>query len=606
MESMSNHTPQPQQRGRLNPHQPRDKVAAGRERAFRLVPAAMALLMASVLAACGGGGGSTSGAAASTSLPTGTSTAAGATTATAPGATGTTTTGSTGTTTPPADTTPTPVQAAQSSYGIGLPAGGSSSGTAPLPPGPVGDPATLGQWSAVYNWPQVAINLDLLPDGKILSYADDDDADYHRTGKRGPGFSKAYVTDIQPDSPPGGSIYVPNNTTDLFCSGDAYMPDGRMLVAGGHISDGVGSADASIFDFHDYSWTKVDSMNAGRWYPTATSLPNGEILITGGLIDPTTVNQLPQVWKVNGGWRDLPNASMEYAGYAPMHVAPNGKVFMSTSQTSRYIDTAGNGNLITVAPHKYQRPRDYGSSVVYDDGKILVMGGDGNGTDSTPPTETAEIINLNDANPAWQWTSPMQYKRRQMNATLLADGTVLATGGTSTTGFNDAAQAVLPAELWDPATGKWTTMASMAVPRLYHSTALLLPDGRVLSAGGGRPAPDNGTDNSNVEFYSPPYLFRGARPHLITAPVSVNFGDTFSVQTTDAADIAKVTWVRLGVVTHAFNMNQRINVLPFTVGKSTLNITAPSNRNLTPPGHYMLFLINSKGVPSIAKIVQII
>jgi hypothetical protein len=593
---------------RVQTCKPGCRLAATPTRAIRLVPAALSLMMISALSACGGGGTAPAIGAASTSVTA--SGASGASTGTAPGSvTGTTPPASNGTSstaTPPAGTTTTPVQAAQSSYGIGLPAGGSGTDTTPLPPGPVGDPATLGQWSSVYNWPQVAINLDLLPDGKILSYADDDDADYHRTGKRGPGFSKAYVTDIQPDSPPGASTYVPNNTTDLFCSGDAYMPDGRMLVAGGHISDGVGSADASIFDFRDYSWTKVDSMNAGRWYPTATSLPNGEILITGGLIDPTTVNQLPQVWKVNGGWRDLPNASMEYAGYAPMHVAPNGKVFVSTSQTSRYIDTAGDGNLVTVAPHRYQRPRDYGSSVVYDDGKILVMGGDGNGTDSTPPTETAEIIDLSAANPTWQWTSPMQYKRRQMNATLLADGTVLATGGTSTTGFNDASQAVMPAELWDPATGKWTTLASMAVPRMYHSTALLLPDGRVLSAGGGRPAPDHGTDNANVEIYSPPYLFHGARPHLISAPVSVNFGDTFTVQTTDAIDISKVTLVRLGVVTHAFNMNQRINRLPFTVGKSVLNITAPSNRNLTPPGHYMLFLINSKGVPSIAKIVQII
>jgi hypothetical protein len=569
--------------------------------------AALSLIMLSMLAACGGGGGSsgTTAAAGSTTVPANILTSGGSTTPAPAGGAGTGTTGTTGTLGTPGTTT-SPSQPAPSSYGIGLPAGSGSVDPTPLPTGPTGSPGTLGQWSPVYNWPQVAINLDLLPDGKILSYADDDNADYHRTGARGPGFSKAYVTDIQPDAAPGASIYVPNNTTDLFCSGDAYMADGRMLVAGGHISDGVGSSDTNIFDFHDYSWTKVDSMNAGRWYPTATTLPNGEILITGGLIDPTTVNQLPQVWKVDGGWRNLPNASMEFAGYAPMHVAPNGKVFVSTSQTSRYIDTTGSGALTTVAPHKYQRPRDYGSSVVYEDGKILVMGGDGNGSDTTPPTETAEIINLNDANPAWQWTSPMQYKRRQMNATLLADGKVLATGGTSTLGFNDAAQAVLPAEMWDPATGNWTTMASMAVPRLYHSTALLLPDGRVLSAGGGRPAPANGVDNSNVEIYSPPYLFQGTRPHLVSAPASINYGASFTVNTPDASDVVKVTWVRLGVVTHAFNMNQRINRLAFTVGDSILTITAPANRNLTPPGHYMLFLINSKGVPSIAKIVQII
>ncbi|SNS48399.1 Kelch motif-containing protein [Noviherbaspirillum humi] len=199
----------------------------------------------------------------------------------------------------------------------------------------------------------------------------------------------------------------------------------------------------------------------------------------------------------------------------------------------------------------------------------------------------------------------MKYARRQLNATILADGKVLVTGGMSGPGFNDAATAVLAAEMWDPLTGKWTEMASMKIPRLYHSTALLLPDGRVLSAGGGQPAPLNGVDNSNAEIYSPPYLFTGSRPTVKNAPATLQYGQGFFVETPDAGSIVKATWIRLGAVTHAFNMNQRINYLQFTKTATGLNVTAPADPNLTPPGHYMLFLINERGVPSIARIIQI-
>ena len=157
-------------------------------------------------------------------------------------------------------------------------------------------------------------------------------------------------------------------------------------------------------------------------------------------------------------------------------------------------------------------------------------------------------------------------------------------------------------------------MASAKIKRLYHSTALLLPDGRVLSGGGGKPPPTNGTgsDNYNVEIYSPPYLFTGVRPTIKTSPASLAYDTTFQV-TTDAADITTISLVRLGSVTHTFNMSQRIKFLNFTasanpLGGSTLNITTPlsTQKTLAPPGHYMLFIINSNGAPSVAKIVQLL
>jgi Domain of unknown function (DUF1929) len=152
----------------------------------------------------------------------------------------------------------------------------------------------------------------------------------------------------------------------------------------------------------------------------------------------------------------------------------------------------------------------------------------------------------------------------------------------------------------------------MQVQRLYHSTAVLLPDGRVLSAGGGMPPgggmlPGGGfdTNHPDAEIYSPPYLFKGPRPTITSAPDNVNYGQPFVVQTPDATSITKVTLIRLSSVTHAFNQNQRINHLLFSQWQGGLQVSPPWNSNLCPPGHYMLFIINSQGVPSVAKIIRV-
>jgi len=202
----------------------------------------------------------------------------------------------------------------------------------------------------------------------------------------------------------------------------------------------------------------------------------------------------------------------------------------------------------------------------------------------------------------------MQYSRRQQNATILPDGTVLVTGGTSAAGFNDNSGAVFAAELWDPASGNWTTMANMAVPRLYHSTAALLPDGRVLTTGGGRPkATNGGIDHPDAEIFSPPYLYKGTRPTITTAPSLASYGGSITIDTPDAAGITRVTLVGLTTTTHAFNMGQRFSALPFSnAGGGSLLATVPVSPNLLPLGYYMLFIINGNGVPSIGRMIRIL
>ena len=287
-------------------------------------------------------------------------------------------------------------------------------------------------------------------------------------------------------------------------------------------------------------------------------------------------------------------------------------------QETWFLDTSAPPNLGEWTPgprfggpdFDCDAPRFYGPAVIYD-GKVLLIGG---GED--PVTRCAQLIDLNEESPAWITVEPMNFKRRHHNGTFLPDGKVLVTGGTSTPGFNDADGAVLEVEIWDPERGdeipgtgvrpgEWSIMAPIVVKRLYHSTALLLPDGRVLSAGGGQPSAEEEIDHRSMEIYSPPYLFNGSRPTIASAPEAVTWGQPFFVQTADAADITKVSLIRLGAVTHAFDQNQRFVTLAFSPAANGLIVTIPSNPNLAPPGHYMLFIINGQQVPSVADIVQV-
>jgi hypothetical protein len=460
-----------------------------------------------------------------------------------------------------------------------------------------------GEWSQIYTWPDVAIHLSLLPDGKVVSFSDDDHGEYHTKGTRAADFSKGFVIDIPINGEPltGDAAYIPNRSTNLFCSGHSLLPDGRLFISGGHEGkDHLGSQDITILNKSNgqYVWgTQSAKMAYGRWYPTVLTLANGEMLmLAGSRTTSTDENPLPEVWKVGGGIRALTAAVRDNIPYFPnLHVAPNGKTFMAgPSQATSYLTTSGTGSW-SAGPARKVANRRYGPSVMYAPGKILMAGG------GDPATKTAEIINLGATNPSWTYTNSMAYARRHHNATILPDGKVLVTGGTAAS--NDETKAVFAAEVWDPAIGGWITMASMKVPRLYHSSALLLPDGRVLSSGGGRGS--GGKDYKNAEIFSPPYLFDGSRPTIESSPASANYGQTFFVGTPNVSAITKVSLIKLGSTTHTNNMNQLINFPSFTKATNGLNVALATNRNAFTPGHYLLFILNSNGVPSIAKVIHI-
>jgi hypothetical protein len=195
--------------------------------------------------------------------------------------------------------------------------------------------------------------------------------------------------------------------------------------------------------------------------------------------------------------------------------------------------------------------------------------------------------------------------RQWVSATVLADGRVLATGGSALdnklSGVNNAA------EIWNPDTGKWTLGAAGTNARLYHSGALLLPDARVLVDGGGAPGP---LTNLNVEIFTPPYLLDSAgeampRPSITVAPGTIRIGQNFSVGFSNASSISRVTMLKTGSVTHSVNMEQGFLELGFTSAGSMLDVAGPARATDAPPGYYMLFVIDSQGVPSSARIVRI-
>jgi WD40 repeat protein len=439
----------------------------------------------------------------------------------------------------------------------------------------VGSEATVGKWGAPFAWRIVAVHLSLLPDGKVLSWGEAGDPQVWNP------VTKSFT-------------WVPVGT-ELFCSGHTFLPDGRLLVTGGHQSDTHGLPDVNLFQRSTASWSTGQKMARGRWYPTVITLANGEAVTVAGSDLSGKHVQTPEVW-TGSGWRALTGAKRTLQWYPRSFLAPNGQVFHAgESRATAFLSTSGTGSWTPVGDRLYGS-RSYGAAVMYEPGKVLYVGGGFT-------TNTAETIDLNRAAPVWQWTGRMRHARRHLNATILPTGQVLVTGGTAGTIHTDESKAVFAAEMWEPGAGTWSLLASGSVIRGYHSTAVLLPDGRVLVTGSGDS--ERATDQRTAELYSPPYLFKGSRPLISSAATSLRYGQTFLLGTAQASSIRVVSLVRLGSTTHAFNMNQRFNRLSFVATTGGLNVKLPTNRNLAPPGHYILFILNGNGVPSPGKIIRL-
>lgn len=500
------------------------------------------------------------------------------------------------------------------SYTLGFSTGAAAAASATITITALPPEATTGKWDPPVSWSIVPLHMSLLPTGKILAW-----------GKYELGTAMMANPRLWDPSvgPPTTAIQVPADTM-LFCAGQTLMGDGRVMVSGGHKKDDRGLDVTHIFDPVTETWsTGLPKMAKGRWYPTVTTLADGRVVTVAGRDTTSSVVLLPEIWE-NNQWVQLTGASLRLPYYPRQFVAPNGKLFYAGERVrARWLDvdvvtTSGRGKWTSGAGlvHLWPYNRDYGSAVMYESGKVLYVGGGGDLNWSTPdpkwgtPTASAETIDLNVTGPHWSSTDDMHYPRRHLNATLLPDGQVLVTGGTSAGGFNTLSGAVHVAEAWNPKTGHWTALASNTIDRAYHSVSLLLPDATVLHGASGDANVPNTTEpypkQPNHEIFRPPYLFRGSRPTITSLSKStVTWGEIFTVTTPNAAQITQVRWIRLGSVTHAFDASQRANTLTFTRGSGLVRVTAPANSRRAPPGYYLLFVLNRNDVPSLGQIVKV-
>jgi len=447
--------------------------------------------------------------------------------------------------------------------------------------------STVGEWSALMDWPLIAIHANLLKTGKVLVFDEEDTITHPMVW----------------DPATLGFTSTPIVNRELWCSGHTQLADGQVLVAGGHAPHvgEVGINDTFLYVPDTNTWTTNADMFYDRWYPSLTRLGNGRVAILTGQITTGVFADVPEMYDpVSGTMSALTSiATSELAEeeYPADLLLPTGKVLCISPQHGpvQLFDAA--------APswtHVNNTPILFGSAVQYRPGRILMTGG--GPAFLTPALTRAAVLDTNAPAPAWQSINSMSFGRYMHNLVMLPTGDVLAVGGSATVD-QQAASGPLPVELWKPDTGTWTRLAALQVPRMYHSTALLLPDGRVLAAGGGH---NSAAPNQfSAQIYSPPYLFKGARPAIGAAPDVVVYATPFTVGSTNAPNISSVSLIALGAVTHSNDMNQRYTELAFTSTATQLMVSPPADHDQVPPGYYMLFIVDSNRVPSIAKIVKV-
>lgn len=481
-----------------------------------------------------------------------------------------------------------------------------------VPTGPAPTPVQriqVGQWGPVINWtPHIPVTAATLPDGRLLTFS----SNQRTTFPVGAEFTYAAVW-----NPATGVFTEINNTRhDMFCGGTAMLPDGRVMINGGRNTTRL----SSIFDWRTNQWVAIPNMNDGRWYNTSVALTDGSVFTVTGDGGTNTAER----WTAANGWRRYSGINwatvVSQPGYVTrwhplMLLAPDGRVFHGgPTRQMNWVTTDGNGSLTYsgVNVPGVQYPKE-GCFAMYAEGRILVAGGSSN-TNQNPSdastgtsTNLAFTIDIRSGTPVVTPTASMKFVRQFANSVILPTGEVMVIGGNSSgLKFNDTGSILAP-EIWNPTTGQWREVTDMSVPRNYHSLALLLPDGRVWSGGGGLSG--NSADHRDGQLYTPPTLFAAdgtaaVRPVLTQAPAYTSPGTVFSVQGT--AGLTKFSFIKMSSQTHSMNTDLRFLNVPFIESQpGVYALTAHSNLNVLTPGYWMLFGLNAAGVYSEAKVIQV-
>ncbi len=505
------------------------------------------------------------------------------------------------------------------------------------------DPAVYGQWEELSFLSGVlAVHTALLPGGKVLFYAGSGSSAFRfespRFGDEAQGIYTSAVWDPTVPAGPGTPNFLHPPTLraadgrpfDLFCGGDSFLPDGRLLSAGGTLDYGPfkGRADVAVYDPQTQQWSFVKEMAHGRWYPTLVTLGNGNVLAASGLNEFGAENNTVEIYSAaTDTWQVLAMPQPpQFPGvplYGHLFLMDDGRIFFTGGRmddgraiNACCLDISKNPVTINGIPGLTQAGmRNQSASVILppaQDQRFMILGGGPVGKENkTDAIDNVDIIDFKAANPQFVPAAPMLLPRMHLNAVLLPDRTVFVSGGSLKQ--EDEPLARLQAEIYHPAENIWALAARAAVPRLYHSTAVLLADGRVVAAGGNPEGgdqdnwvPPDEQEEMRLEVYSPPYLFRGPRPQITGAPPNCTYNETIFIQSPQAANIRWVNFVKNGVTTHSFDNGQRlVGVEIVSQAGGTIGAKVTNNPNIAPPGWYMLFLVDTNGVPSVAEWIQL-
>jgi galactose oxidase len=484
---------------------------------------------------------------------------------------------------------------------------------------PEASSSTEGRWDPEVHRASIGlINAVLLPNKKVLVF-----------GRRDAGGVGKIANQSRLLAPTGGNAYTWKEEnditeigpvkTDVFCAGQTHLANGKVLVSGGHITNYEGRIDLNIFDPAKNLWTRTgQTSKKGRWYPTTTVLGNGNVFIMGGTVDkPNNVqrgNLVPELYNPRENTLvELRSAGHKQNLYPWNFQISNGNIFCAGPSGCAWNTGGGDSAILNTTTWKWEAPirrsggaQDYGSAVMFAPDQVLVTGGGGG-----PIQQSAQRINLSGPAPKWVPAGTMNFRRRQHNSTVLADGTVFISGGTSMANFTDPAEAgkVLAPELWRPSNNTFQKLPPMKTVRTYHAFSLLLPNGTVMVGGGGYAGKEL-KNYPDFEIYYPPYLFDkvgnfAPRPQITNTKVTTRHGAEISIGTPQAQAITRATLVKLGSVTHSFDQDQRFVPLAITGRTATaVKLKIPANPNALPPGHYMLFIFQGR-VPSLSKIILV-
>lgn len=456
----------------------------------------------------------------------------------------------------------------------------------------------LGVWAAPVDLGVVSIHQAVLRTGKVLFWG--------TPGYGGIGdYTLAKLLD--PVTGTVKDVSLPFKG-DIVCAGQTILPDGRVIADGGNdlVVLGHGITLTALFDPISETWTQTDDMTYARWYPTNIQMPDGSSIVLSGLDENhLNIQRIMESYNpTTNTWTSLPQSAElpdTRPGYTYQHtfLLPNGKVMEAGPwRTTNLYDPVAQ-TWSQIGNMEFGDRYHAAAVLLPNSSTVLIAGGTPvNVEGSSTATATTEEVDLSQTSPSWQYAPSMNLARYNENLVYLADGTLLAVGGCQ--GPTKYANPIYQAEMYDPSTQTWTLMASQQGNRTYHSNAALLPDGRVISSG----STNGTTDAKTYEIYSPPYLFKGPRPSVTGGPSAVHYGQQFSIATTNT-DIVKVALIKPSANTHAVDMDQRYVPMTFRQASGKLIVTAPPNANMAPPGYYMLVIVNSNGVPSKMRFVQV-